>query len=71
MKHTIVFRQLLVILTLISGLFIIEKIRAENKKAENKTGKKAGCEGSNFNMSNTDFIFFESLSKYLFVALEK
>jgi hypothetical protein len=70
MKHKANFRQFLFILTLVSTLFIFERIRLQNQQAFNKTNKKVR-EGGNFNISNTDFIFFESLSKYLFITLEK
>ncbi|HSU49425.1 MAG TPA: hypothetical protein VLJ41_02500 [Segetibacter sp.] len=71
MKYKANLRYILIVLTLLSGFSIIEKIRIINKRAPDKTDKKVSRESGSSNISNTDFIFFESLSKYLFISLEK
>ncbi len=71
MKHKANLRHILIVLTLLSAFSIIEKIRVINKIAPEKAHKNASRESGNFNISNTDFIFFESLSKFLFISLEK
>lgn len=69
MKHKTNFRSVLAILTIAIGLLFLESKRIQNKRTPNKATKKVSREANGLNVSNTDYIFFESLSKYMFISL--
>ncbi|MCW3106553.1 MAG: hypothetical protein JWQ09_1059 [Segetibacter sp.] len=64
------FRLVITILTFAISLLFLESKRKQHRSNSNKANKTNG-ETNNFNISNTDYIFFESLSKYLFISLQK
>lgn len=70
MRHKASLRVILTLLMIAVGLIFLEGRRIQNRTGFDKVDPKAGNEKKNYNVSNTDFIFFESLSKYLFVTLE-
>ncbi|MCW3115475.1 MAG: hypothetical protein JWR18_3871 [Segetibacter sp.] len=70
MKHKTNLRLILTLLTFGIGLLFLECRRIQNKASLEKATRKVSNEEKNYNFSNTDYIFFESLSKYLFITLE-
>jgi hypothetical protein len=70
MKHKPSFRLFIAILTVVILVLMLEKKRTENRRKDTKATRKARREESNINFSTTDFIFFESLSKYRFISFE-
>ncbi|GEO11457.1 hypothetical protein [Segetibacter aerophilus] len=70
MKHKTNFRLILAILAVGIVVLFLEKRRTENRRNATKETRKINNEETNFNVSNTDYIFFEPLSKYLFISLE-
>ncbi|WP_297823041.1 hypothetical protein [Segetibacter sp.] len=70
MKYKTNFRLILAILAVGVLVLFLEKKRTENRRNATKETRKVNREEPNFNVSNTDYIFFEPLSKYLFISLE-
>lgn len=71
MKYKANYRLILTVTTIIVSFLLLESKRTENKRQGNKTTKNVSREDINVTVSNTDYIFFESLSKYLFISLQK
>lgn len=59
------FRLVITILTFAISVLFLESKRKQHSANSNKINGAA----KDFNVSNTDYIFFESLSKYLFISL--
>jgi hypothetical protein len=70
MKSKTNFSAIIALITLSASLLFLESRRMHNKRDLKKGAKEVIRENEQFNVSNTDFIFFESLSRYLFISLE-
>ena len=71
MKHKANFRLILTSVAFMMALLFLEAKRIQNRRASSKAQRNVSRDDNNFNVSNTDYIFFESLSKYLFISVEK
>ncbi|MDQ6814384.1 MAG: hypothetical protein M3040_11645 [Bacteroidota bacterium] len=71
MTHKTNLRKAFATLAAIVSLLLLEAKRSHNRRISNKTFRNATMDDNTIGVSNTDYIFFQSLSKFLFIAVEQ
>jgi hypothetical protein len=70
MKPHSFFRMFVTILTLTLVLVLLKNKWHQQTRASGREGSKTGREEHTIEESNTDYIFFESLNRNLFMSLQ-
>jgi hypothetical protein len=70
MKTFASFRLLVATLIIVLGVLLIQGRKSERKPRGGKVGNKGKNNPNKTTVSSTEYIFFESLSKNLFLSLQ-